>query len=422
MSTVEESYRLAKEAYAAYGIDTDAAMAKLAAKPISMHCWQGDDVQGFDQGDNPASGGIMTTGNYPGRARNFEELKADFEKAASLIPGKKRINLHASYAVFTKDNPWHDRDVLTYEDFRPWVEWAKERGYGIDFNGTFFSHPKVNHGLTVSSPDPETRAFWIRHGICCREIAERIGEELDDMVLLNFWIPDGLKDTPTDRFGLRKNLVDALDEIYAEPKEHVVDAFEQKVFGIGVEGFTVGDQELYEGYAAKHGGNACVLLDTGHFNPTENVADKLSALALFFPYLPLHVTRPMHWDSDHVTLFNDDLRELAGEIVRVPGAWEKSLIGMDFFDAAINRIGAWACGMRSMEKALLFQLLQPNDELKRLQMNFEDTKKMLVFEQFKCMPFGAVWDEYCRREGAPLEGELFGEVDAYEKEVLSKRA
>lgn len=422
MSTVEESYRLAKEAYAAYGIDTDAAMAKLAAKPISMHCWQGDDVQGFDQGDNPASGGIMTTGNYPGRARNFEELKADFEKAASLIPGRKRINLHASYAVFTKDNPWHDRDVLTYEDFRPWVEWAKEKGYGIDFNGTFFSHPKVNHGLTVSSPDPETRAFWIRHGICCREIAERIGEELDDMVLLNFWIPDGLKDTPTDRFGLRKNLVDALDEIYAEPKEHVVDAFEQKVFGIGVEGFTVGDQELYEGYAAKHGGNACVLLDTGHFNPTENVADKLSALALFFPYLPLHVTRPMHWDSDHVTLFNDDLRELAGEIVRVPGAWDKSLIGMDFFDAAINRIGAWACGMRSMEKALLFQLLQPNDELKRLQMNFEDTKKMLVFEQFKCMPFGAVWDEYCRREGAPLEGELFGEVDAYEKEVLSKRA
>ena len=422
MSTENEAYRLAKEAYAAYGIDTDAAMAKLAAKPISMHCWQGDDVQGFDQGDNPASGGIMTTGNYPGRARNFEELKCDFEKAASLIPGKKRINLHASYAVFTKDNPWHDRDTLTYEDFRPWVEWAKEKGYGIDFNGTFFSHPKVNHGLTVSSPNPETRAFWILPGICCREIAERIGEEMDDMVLLNFWIPDGLKDTPTDRYGLRKNLVDALDEIYAEPKEHVVDAFEQKVFGIGVEGFTVGDQELYEGYAAKHGGNACVLLDTGHFNPTENVPDKLSALALFFPYLPLHVTRPMHWDSDHVTLFNDDLRELAGEIVRVPGAWEKSLIGMDFFDAAINRIGAWACGMRSMEKALLFQLLQPTDELKSLQMNFEDTKKMLTLEQFKCMPFGAVWDEYCRREGAPLEGELFDAVDEYEKDVLSKRA
>ena len=422
MSEMTEAYRLAKEAYAAYGIDTDAAIEKLAAKPISMHCWQGDDVQGFDQGDNPASGGIMTTGNYPGRARNFEELKADFAYAASLIPGKKRINLHASYAVFTDENPWHDRDELTYEDFRPWVEWAKEQGYGIDFNGTFFSHPKVNHGLTVSSPDPETRAFWVRHGICCREIAERIGEELDDRVLLNFWIPDGLKDTPTDRYGLRKNLMDSLDEIYAEPKEHVVDAFEQKVFGLGVEGFTVGDQEFYEGYAMRKGGNACVLLDTGHFNPTENVADKLSALALFFPYLPLHVTRPMHWDSDHVTLFNDDLRELAGEIVRVPGAWEKSMIGMDFFDAAINRIGAWACGMRSMEKALLFQLLQPTDELKELQMSFQDSKKMLVLEQFKMMPFGAVWDEYCRRAGVPVESALWDSVETYEKDVLSTRA
>lgn len=422
MSDETTSYALAKAAYAAYGIDTEAVMEKLAAKPISMHCWQGDDVQGFDQGDNPASGGIMTTGNYPGRARNFEELCADFAYAASLIPGKKRINLHASYAVFTKDNPWHDRDELTYEDFRPWVEWAKKEGFGIDFNGTFFSHPKVDHGLTVSSPDPETRAFWVRHGICCREIAERIGEELDDMVLLNFWIPDGLKDTPTDRYGLRKNLLDSLDEIYAEPKEHVVDAFEQKVFGLGVEGFTVGDQEFYEGYAARRGGNACVLLDTGHFNPTENVADKLSALALFFPYLPLHVTRPMHWDSDHVTLFNDDLRELAGEIVRVPGAWDRSLIGMDFFDAAINRIGAWACGMRSMEKALLFQLLQPTEELKRLQNGFEDSKKMIVLEQFKMMPFGAVWDEYCRREGVPCESELWGKVESYEKDVLSTRA
>ncbi len=300
-----------------------------------MHCWQGDDVQGFDQGDNPASGGIMTTGNYPGRARNFEELTADFAYAASLIPGAKRVNLHASYAVFSAANPWHDRDQLTYEDFRPWVEWAREQGFGIDFNPTFFSHPRVNHGLTVSSPDEETREFWIRHGICCRQIAERIGEELDDEVLLNFWIPDGLKDTPTDRYGLRKNLVDVLDRIYAEPAPHVVDAFEQKVFGIGVEGFTVGDQELYEGWAARHGGSACVLLDTGHFNPTENVADKLSALALFFDHLPLHVTRPMHWDSDHVTLFNDDLRELAGEIVRVPGAWEKSMIGMDFFEACV---------------------------------------------------------------------------------------
>lgn len=416
------AYEAARARYAAYGIDTETALARLAAKPISMHCWQGDDVQGFDQGDNPASGGIMTTGNYPGRARNFEELTADFAYAASLIPGAKRVNLHASYAVFSDENPWHDRDQLTYEDYRPWVEWAREQGFGIDFNPTFFSHPRVNHGLTVSSPDAETREFWIRHGICCRQIAERIGEELDDEVLLNFWIPDGLKDTPTDRYGLRKNLVDALDRIYAEPAPHVVDAFEQKVFGLGVEGFTVGDQELYEGWAARHGGSACVLLDTGHFNPMENVADKLSALALFFDHLPLHVTRPMHWDSDHVTLFNDDLRELAGEIVRVPGAWEKSMIGMDFFDAAINRIGAWACGMRSMEKALLFQLLQPTDQLKELQNTFQDSRKMLVLEQFKCMPFGDVWDEYCRREGVPLEGELWDKVKSYEDDVLSTRA
>ena len=222
------AYEAARARYAAYGIDTEAILARLAAKPISMHCWQGDDVQGFDQGDNPASGGIMTTGNYPGRARNFEELTADFAYAASLIPGAKRVNLHASYAVFSDENPWHDRDRLAYEDFRPWVEWAREKGFGIDFNPTFFSHPRVNHGLTVSSPDAETREFWIRHGICCRQIAERIGEELDDEVLLNFWIPDGLKDTPTDRYGLRKNLVDALDRIYAEPAPHVVDAFVQK--------------------------------------------------------------------------------------------------------------------------------------------------------------------------------------------------
>jgi len=415
-------YSYAREVYAVYGIDTDVALEKLAAKPISMHCWQGDDVVGFDQGDNPASGGIMTTGSYPGRARNFAELTADFEKAASLIPGAKRINLHASYAVFTDENPWHDRDQLSFEDFRPWVEWAREQGFGIDFNGTFFSHPMVSHGLTMSSPDSGVRAFWVRHAVCCRQIAERIGEELGDRVLLNFWVPDGLKDVPTDRYSLRANLVASLDEAYAAPAPHVVDAFEQKVFGLGVEGFTVGDQEFYEGYAARLGGSACVLLDTGHFNPTENVADKLSSLALFFPYLPLHVTRPMHWDSDHVTLFDDSLRELAGEVVRVPGAWERSMIGMDFFDAAINRIGAWAVGMRAMEKSLLFALLQPNDLLKKLQNTFRDSERMVVAEQFKTMPFGEVWNEYCRRAGVPLEGELWADIKAYEDEVLLKRS
>jgi len=420
-SETDSAYESARARYAVFGVDTEEAIAKLATKPVSMHCWQGDDVRGFDRGDNPASGGIMTTGNYPGRARSFEELTADFVKAASLIPGKKRVNLHASYAVFTDENPWVDRDQLEYRHFEPWVAWAREHGYGIDFNPTFFSHPKVNHGLTVSSPDPETRAFWVRHGVCCREVAERIGEELNDTVLLNFWIPDGLKDVPTDRYGLRANLKDSLDEIYAGDAPHVVDAFEQKVFGLGVEGFTVGDQEFYEGYAAKRGGNACVLLDTGHFNPTEDVADKLSALAFFFPYLPLHVTRPMHWDSDHVTLFDDSLRALAGEIVRVPGAWEKSMIGMDFFDAAINRVGAWAVGMRSMEKALLFALLEPTVALKGLQAEFRDSEKMMVLERCKVMPFGDVWDEYCRRDGVPLEDELWDKVKSYEDDVLSKR-
>lgn len=416
------AYDLARESYALNGVDTESAMERLASKPVSMHCWQGDDVTGFDQGDNPASGGIMTTGNYPGRARDFAELKADFEEAASLIPGAKRINLHASYAVFTEEHPWVDRDELRYEHFEPWVRWAREHGFGIDFNGTFFSHPMVRHGLSVSSPESEVREFWIRHGIAVRRIAERIGKELDDVVLLNFWIPDGLKDIPTDRFGLRANLVSALDEIYSEDAPHVIDAFEQKVFGIGVEGFTVGNQELYEGYALRRGGSSCVLLDTGHFNPTEDVSDKLSSLALFFDHLPLHVTRPMHWDSDHVTLFNDDLRKLAEEIVRVPGAWEKSLIGMDFFDAAINRIAAWATGLRAMQKSLLYALLQPVEELKELQRGFRDSERMLALERLGVMPFGAVWDEYCRRAGVPTEGELWDEIARYEKDVLSLRS
>ena len=419
---MSDIYEYAKEAYAAYGIDTDAVIEKLSQKAISMHCWQGDDVMGFDQKDNAASGGIMTTGNYPGRARTFEELTADFEKAASLIPGKKRINLHASYAVFNDANPWHDRDELVYDDFKPWVEWAKKNSFGIDFNPTLFSHPMVNHGLTVSSPDKATRDFWIRHCIACRKIAEKIGEELDDMVLNNFWIPDGLKDVPTDRFGLRANLKESLDEIYSFETPHVVDSMEQKLFGIGVEGFTVGNQEFYVSYAAKKGGNFVVLNDLGHFNVGEDVPDKLSSLSLFFPYIPLHVTRPMHWDSDHVTLFNDTMKELGEEIVRVPGLWEKSMIGMDFFDAAINRVGAWATGMRTMEKALLWGLLQPTERLKELQNTFQDSEKMMVLEQFKTMPFGIVWDEYCRRAGVPVDANVWPKVKEYEDEVLSKRA
>ncbi len=263
---------------------------------------------GFDQKDNAASGGIMTTGNYPGRARTFEELTADFEKACSLIPGKKRINLHACYAVFTEENPWVDRDTLEYKHFEPWVTWAKTNGFGIDFNPTLFSHPMVKEGLTVSSPDKDVRDFWIRHCIACRQIAERIGEEMDDMVLNNFWIPDGLKDYPADRFGLRERLRDSLDEIYSFETPHVIDAMEQKVFGIGVEGFTTGNQEFYVSYAAKKGGNHVVLIDAGHFNPMESISDKLPSLLQFFPYVPPHVTRSMQWDADHVVLFDDSIK------------------------------------------------------------------------------------------------------------------
>lgn len=415
-------YELAREAYAKQGIDTEAVIETLANKAISMHCWQGDDVVGFDQGDdNAASGGIMTTGNYPGRAATPEQLMADFEKAASLTPGKKRINLHASYAIFTEENPWVDRDKLEYKHFEPWVTWAKKNGFGIDFNPTLFSHPLVKEGLTVSSPEKDVRDFWIRHCIACRQIAERIGEEMDDMVLNNFWIPDGLKDYAADAYGLRARLKDSLDEIYSFETPHVIDAVEQKVFGIGVEGFTTGNQEFYVSYAAKKGGNHVVLIDAGHFNPMESISDKLPSLLQFFPYVPLHVTRSMHWDSDHVVLFEDSIKDIAAEVVRCPEGMDKVLIGMDFFDASINRIGAWATGMRAMEKCLLFELLQPWDRLKELQDTYQFSEKMIVTEQFKTMPWTAVWDEYCARQGVVAEDQLWDEVKAYEDEVLSKR-
>lgn len=414
-------YEIAKEEYSKYGIDTERVIDTLSKKAISMHCWQGDDVMGFDQEDNAASGGIMTTGNYPGRARTPHELMSDFEKAASLIPGKKRINLHASYAVFDDDNPWVDRNKIEYKHFKPWVDWAKKNGFGIDFNPTLFSHEKVKDGLTVSSPDEEIRKFWIEHCIAVRKIAEQIGVELDDMVLNNFWIPDGLKDYPADRYNPRTRLKDALDEIYSFETPHVIDSVEQKVFGIGVEGYTTGNQEFYVSYAAKKGGNHVVLIDSGHFNPCENIADKLPSLLQFFPYVPLHVTRSMHWDSDHVVLFEDQLNDIASEVVRCPNGMDRILIGMDFFDASINRVGAWACGMRSMSKALLFNLLQPWDKLRQLQDTSQFSEKMILTEQFKTMPWTAVWDEYCSRLGVVDESELWNEIKKYEDEVLLKR-
>lgn len=412
-------YDLAREEYAKIGIDTEAVMGKLAGKALSVHCWQGDDVIGFDQ-EGGLTGGIQTTGNYPGRARTFEELKADFEKAMSMCPGKKRIALHASYAIFTDENPWVDRDQIEYKHFEPWVEWAKEKGYGIDFNPTFFGHPKMNNELSLSSPDEETRTFWINHGIACRRIAERIGQELDDQVLCNIWVPDGMKDIPADRLAPRKRLEDSLDKIFAEKCPHVIDCCESKVFGIGLESYTVGSNEFYLAYAAKHEG-VYDLIDSGHFHPTENVADKLSALLLFFDKIPMHVTRPVRWDSDHVILFDDPTKEIALEIARCEGAWDSVLIGLDFFDASINRVGAWATGVRAMEKSLLYALLQPSEELAKMQDEYRFTEKMMLIETAKSMPFGAVWDEYCARQGVPRDIECFPIVDAYEKEILPQR-
>ncbi len=413
------SYSEAKARYAALGVDTEAALAACAAKAVSIHCWQGDDVVGFDNKDGGAGNGIQTTGSYPGRARNFEELKADFLKAASLIPGKKRINLHACYAVFTPENPWVDRDRLEYRHFAPWVDFARENGLGIDFNPTVFSHPMMKDGLSLSSPDEAVRRFWIDHCIACRRIAERIGAELNDSVLNNVWIPDGFKDVPADRMGPRLRLRAALDEIFAEKCPHVIDCVESKFFAIGVESYTAGSNEFYLSYAARHPG-VYNLLDAGHFHPSEYISDKIPALLCWFDKVPLHVTRPVNWDSDHVVNYTDEIREICKEIVRC-SAMDKVLVGLDFFDASINRVAAWVIGTRAFEQALLNALLQPNAELKALQDAGNFTKKMMLMEQAKMMPLSDVWEEYCRRQGVPADESWFAAVEQYEKDVQAKR-
>ncbi|MEG1926866.1 MAG: L-rhamnose isomerase [Ruthenibacterium sp.] len=413
------NYENAKQRYAAFGIDTDAALAKLAQKPISIHCWQGDDVTGFDNKDGGAGNGIQTTGNYPGKARNFEELKADFQAATKLIPGKKRINLHACYAVFTNENPWVDRDKIEYKHFAPWVEFAKENGFGIDFNPTCFSHGMVKDGLTLSSPDAKVRKFWIDHCIATRRIAQKIGEALGDKVLNNVWIPDGFKDIPADRLTPRLRLKDALDMIFAEKCPQVIDCVESKVFAIGVESYTVGSNEFYMNYAARHDG-VYNLLDNGHYHPMEYVSDKISALLPYFDKIPLHITRPVRWDSDHVVLFDDELKEICKEIVR-NDALDKVLIGLDFFDASINRIAAWVIGTRNVQKGLLFALLQPDETLKTMQDAGDFTGRMMLSEEVKTLPFGAVWEQYCEIQNVPANESWYTEVQQYENNVLSKR-
>lgn len=409
-------YELAKKEYAKYGVDTEVAITKLKDIPISIHCWQGDDVIGLD-GGGALSGGIQTTGNYPGRATNFEELKADIKKAFSLMPGTKRLNLHASYAIL--DGEQIDRDKYEPRHFKAWVDFAKEIGLqGIDFNPTLFSHKNVKDGLTLSSPDEKIRKFWVDHCKACLKIAQYFATEMHSHSLVNIWIPDGFKDVPADRLTPRLRLKKSLDEILAcgYDTQKVVVSVESKVFGIGVESYTVGNNEFYQNYAAKN--NICCLLDNGHYHPLEYVSDKIPALLAFYDKVALHVTRGVRWDSDHVVLFEDELKEIAKEIVR-NDATEKVLIGLDYFDASINRLSAWVTGQRSMQKALLYALLCNHKELKELQDKSDFTDLMGKQEEYKVLPFGAVWQEYLKREN--VASDYLSEIKEYEKEVLSKR-
>ena len=414
---MSKMFELAKERYQELGIDVEKALNTLKDIPISIHCWQGDDVIGFDGGDS-LSGGIQTTGNYLGRARNFEELKQDIKKAFALMPGKKRLNVHACYAIKEKGDK-ADRDSYEPKHFAPWVAFAKEIGLdGIDFNPTMFSHPKMKDGLSLSSPDKEIRDFWIRHCQASIKIAEYFADEMGTPSLVNIWIPDGFKDIPSDRLGPRLRLKDSLDQILAIPydRKKVIVAVESKVFGIGIESYTVGSNEFYQNYAAKN--NICCLLDNGHYHPLEYVSDKIPSLLAFYDKVALHVTRGVRWDSDHVVLFEDELKEIAKEIVR-NDAINKVIIGLDYFDASINRLSAWITGQRAMQKALLFALLINNKELKELQDQADFTSLMVEQEKYKTLPFGAVWEEYLEREN--LKEDYLSEIRKYEKEVLSKR-
>lgn len=407
-------YESAKKMYSEIGVDTDAAIAKLKTIPVSLHCWQGDDVMGF-VGNTSLSGGIQTTGNYPGRARNFDELKQDLDCAFSLIPGIKRLNLHAIYAV--SDSALH-LDKLTIKEFEPWLDWALPKGIHIDFNPTLFSSPMIKDNLTLSSPDKATRNYWIAHVKACRKIAAEIGKRQGTPCLNNIWIADGFKDVPADRLTPRLRLKDSLDEIFQDkyPKEYLIDAVESKVFGIGMESFTVGNSEFYMNYAALNG--LCCLLDNGHYHPTETVSDKIPSLLAFYDDIALHVTRGVRWDSDHVVLFEDELKEIAKEIVR-NDAIDKVHVALDYFDASINRISAWVTGDRNMHKALLYALLLPNETMKALQDDAKFTDLMYLNEEMKTFPFGDVWNEYLRE--CKVDEKYFPAIQKYETEVLAKR-
>lgn len=416
---VTSAYTIAKERFAEYGVDVDIALKRLESIPISLHCWQGDDVGGFETpGAELSGGGIQAIGNYPGKARTIDELRSDIEKALSMIPGRHRLNLHACYL----DNfgSYVDRDKIEPRHFQSWMDWAKLNKLGMDFNPTYFSHTKAVDGFTLSHPDPGIRRFWINHGIACRKIGAEMGRQMGTPTVTNFWIPDGYKDTPVDRRTPRELLTQSLDEVFAEkidPKIHL-DAVESKLFGIGAESYTVGSHEFYLGYAVSR--QKLICLDSGHFHPTETISDKISSVLMFCPRLLLHVSRPVRWDSDHVVILDDELQAIAKELIR-GGHIDRTHIGLDFFDASINRIAAWVTGTRNMLKALLIALLEPFDKLKRLEAGMDFTERLALLEEMKSLPWASVWDYYCAQKDVPVGSDWIREVKQYEKAVLSGR-
>jgi L-rhamnose isomerase len=416
---IASAYKIAKEVYAEHRIDVDAAMKRLEKIPVSIHCWQGDDVGGFErQGAELSGGGIQATGNYPGKARTIAELRSDIEKALSLIPGRHRLNLHACY--LDNGGVFVDRDAIEPKHFQSWIDWAKRNRLGMDFNPTYFSHKNATDGFTLSHANKNIREFWIEHGIACRKIGAEMGRQLGTPTVTNFWVPDGYKDIPIDRTSPRERLAESLDKIFAkkiDPKIHL-DAVESKLFGIGAESYTVGSHEFYLGYAVTRKKLLC--LDAGHFHPTEVISEKISSVLMFCPQLLLHVSRPVRWDSDHVVILDDELQTIAKELIR-SDKMDKVHIGLDFFDASINRVAAWVIGTRNMLKALLMALLEPFDELKMLEADGDYTKRLALLEELKSLPWAAVWNYYCAQKNVPVGTDWIAEMKKYEATVLSKR-
>lgn len=414
---ITQAYQVAKERYAAIGVDTDAALKKLQDIKISMHCWQGDDVKGFLTPEGDLTGGIMSTGNYPGAAKNPDQLRQDLEKAFNLIPGQHKLNLHA---IYLDTDEKVDLNEIEPKHFEKWVAWAKEQGLGLDFNPTFFSHPMMKDGFTLSHPDKEVRDYWIEHGKRSRKVAEYMGKELGQVCYNNFWVPDGFKDNPVDRLSPRKRLMESLDEIFADhvDETYTQDAVESKLFGLGAEAYTVGSHEFYMGYGLTRG--KMILLDAGHFHPTEVISNKLSSLALFGKGIMLHVSRPVRWDSDHVVIMDDELQDIAKELVR-NDLLDKAVIGLDFFDATINRIAAWVIGTRNTQKALLKALLEPTKDLKDMENAFDFTSRLAYTEELKDFPYADVWNYFCLQNDVPVGLDWLTDVLQYEEEVLSKR-